>query len=76
LGATDSALHESAGGEENVVVDLEAAVEEAFVAGSHEAAAEGDDLDSSFEAAGDQNSPAVEPSNTPSSETDTDQGGW
>lgn len=74
-GATNSTLHESAGGED-VAVDLEAAVEEAFAAGSHEAAAEGDDLDSSFEAAGDQNTPAVEPSNTPSAETDTNQGGW
>lgn len=52
-----SALHESAGSEDQDVVDLEAAVEQALAEGSHE------------EAGDSQNSPEVEPSYAPSPQT-------
>lgn len=68
-----TALRESAGGEEDVAVDMEAAVEEALSAG-HESA--GGDEDSSYQSVGNQNSPEAEPSEAPNPETGGNQGGF
>lgn len=70
---TGTALHESASGEdEDVAVNMEAAVEEALAAG-HESAG---GADSSYGSAGVQNTPEVKPSYAPNPQTGASQDGF